>query len=173
MKKPTLLLTTACSVLAIIGIVLNNPDGIRTSQQGLALIGDAEGCRRDPYYCPANVLTVGIGSSAINSKIDIKKKLTDEEIAERWKADLKIAEQCVNKYANGEKLPQGAFESAVSITFNVGCGKMRYSTLFKYARQGNIKAMCNQFTRWIYIGNKPSNGLKQRREKERQLCLHS
>lgn len=64
---------TARSVLAIIGIVETNRDGIRTSQQGLALIGDAEGCRRDPYYCPANVLTVGIGSSAINSKIDIKK----------------------------------------------------------------------------------------------------
>ena len=38
-------------------------DEIRTSKTGLEIIGNAESCIREPYYCPANILTVGIGST--------------------------------------------------------------------------------------------------------------
>ena len=37
-----------CSVAAIIAIVLN-AGHVRTNERGLELIGNAEGCRRDPY----------------------------------------------------------------------------------------------------------------------------
>ena len=56
--------TSICSVSTIIGIVLTNySDEIRTSKTGLEIIGNAESCIREPYYCPANILTVGIGST--------------------------------------------------------------------------------------------------------------
>lgn len=73
-----------CGIGAIIGLVqLNHPE-IRTSQKGLAIIGNAEGCRRDPYVCPANILTVGIGSTeATSGKIE-RKIYSDKEIADRW-----------------------------------------------------------------------------------------
>ena len=42
--------TGVCSVGAIITLLFANFGGeIRTSKQGLEIIGDAEGCRRDPY----------------------------------------------------------------------------------------------------------------------------
>ena len=162
-----------CSVAAIIGLVIQfYPDEIRTKEKGLEIIGNAEGCVRNPYTCPADILTVGIGSTEL-SGLPIKRNriYSDKEIAERWVNDIQVAEQCVNRWANGNALPQGAFEAATSITFNVGCSKLKHSTLFKYAKQGNIQAMCNEFPRWKYSGGKVLKGLVVRREKERALCL--
>ena len=46
-----------CSVFAVIGIMYTNfGHEIRLSQAGAEIIGNAEGCRRDPYKCPADVL---------------------------------------------------------------------------------------------------------------------
>ncbi|MBF1226917.1 MAG: lysozyme, partial [Haemophilus parainfluenzae] len=48
----------ACSVVAIVGLALSlHGNEIRTSQKGLLLTGNAEGCQRVPYNCPADVLT--------------------------------------------------------------------------------------------------------------------
>ena len=162
-----------CSVAVIVGIMLNQyGDQIRSGEQGLNLIGNAEGCLRNPYQCPADVLTVGIGSTeATSGKIDRNRTYTDKEIAARWAKDIIAAERCVNRYGNGEKMPQGAFEAMTSLTFNVGCGAMRKSTLFKMANQGYRPAMCDQFSRWIYFNGKPLKGLQIRRAKERALCL--
>lgn len=161
-----------CGVAAIIGLVqLQHPD-IKTSQAGLEIIGNAEGCRRDPYKCPADVITVGIGSTEFGGeKIDPNRIYSDKEIADRWAKDLKIAESCVNRYGNGKSIPQGAFDSAVSLTFNVGCNTARKSTLFRKLNAGDIRGACNEFPRWVYAGGKKLRGLEIRREKERALCL--
>ncbi|MCK3655802.1 glycoside hydrolase [Pasteurellaceae bacterium Macca] len=164
-----------CSVGAVIAILLANPsNSLRTSQKGLEIIGNAEGCQQRPYQCPADVLTVGIGSTqAGGQKIERNKIYTLEEIAQRWQQDLKRAEQCVNQYGNGEKMPQGAFEAMVSLTFNVGCGAMKKSTLFKLAQKGYSTALCDEFSKWVYANGKQLNGLIHRREKERALCLET
>lgn len=162
-----------CSVPVIIGYVTTYfGDEIRTTEKGLAIIGNMEGCRRDPYICPANVLTVGIGSTeASGQKIEPNRKYSDKEIADRWAKDVQNAEKCVNLYGNGRSMPQGAFEAMTSITFNVGCGTMKKSTLFKMANKGYSPAMCDQFIRWVYAGGKKLKGLVTRREQERRLCL--
>ena len=157
-----------CSVSVIIGIVIANySDEIRTSKAGLEIIGNAESCVREPYYCPANVLTVGIGSTG-----NIQQKAyTDEEIAKRWVSDIKTAEMCVNRYANGFHLPQPVFDATVSITFNVGCSKMRTSTMYKHLNNGNYRAACNEFPRWNKSGGVVLNGLVKRRDREKELCF--
>ncbi|MDG6355984.1 glycoside hydrolase family protein, partial [Glaesserella parasuis] len=71
-----------CAVSAIIAVLNTDFHGqFRTSQQGLEIIGDAEGCKREPYLCPANVLTVGIGSTEASSGKIERKVYTDKEIA--------------------------------------------------------------------------------------------
>lgn len=161
-----------CAVGAVIALVMTNySDELRTSQRGLELTGNAEGCYTKPYHCPADVLTVGIGTTEAVEKIDRKKIYTLEEIAALFAKGIKQAEACVNQYANGEKMPQGAFDALVSITFNVGCGKLQNSTLFRMARQGYSPQMCDQFRRWVYAGRKVLPGLVDRRNKERLLCL--
>ncbi|MEE3609031.1 MULTISPECIES: lysozyme [Pasteurellaceae] len=163
-----------CSVTAVIMLVINQyTDKIRTSEQGLALIGNAEGCYQQPYQCPADVLTVGIGSTEASGQKITQRHYSLEEIAARWVRDIQRAEACVNRYANGRNMPQGAFDALTSITFNVGCGKMKSSTLYKMAMNGYSPAMCDQFPRWVYANGKVLKGLVDRRNKERARCLIS
>ena len=162
-----------CGVSAIILTMYSAyGDELILSPAGAEIIGNAEGCRRDPYKCPADVLTVGIGSTEYSGlPIDPKHRYTDLEIAERWKNDIKVAEECVLAYGNGRALPQSVFDSAVSITFNVGCGAVRKSTLFKYLKSGKYELACNEYPRWNKAGGKVLPGLVSRREKEKALCL--
>ncbi|MFK5239484.1 glycoside hydrolase family protein, partial [Glaesserella parasuis] len=121
-----------CFVSAIIAVLNTDFHGqFRTSKQGLEIIGDAEGCKREPYLCPANVLTVGIGSTEASSGKIERKVYTDKEIAQRWLVDIQHAEKCVNRYANGWNIPQSVFDAATSLTFNAGCGTVSKSTFFR------------------------------------------
>lgn len=156
-----------CSVGTIIAILLN-AGNVRTNERGLELIGNAEGCRRDPYVCPAAVLTDGIGNTH-GVKAGVRK--TDKQIAADWERNILEAERCVNTYGNGRQLSDNTFSAVTSITFNAGCASMQKSTLFNYLRQGNITSACNQFPRWVYGGGKILPGLVTRRAAEKQLCL--
>ncbi|OZN25267.1 glycoside hydrolase [Actinobacillus seminis] len=163
----------ACSVLTIIAIMMANyGDEFRTSVDGLEIIGNAEGCRREPYKCPADVLTVGVGSTAVSGEaIEAEKIYSDLEIARRWKSDIVIAERCVNRLANGKQMPQSVFDATVSITFNVGCGRLFKSILFRKANVRDWQGVCNELPRWVYSGGRKLKGLIIRREKEKALCL--
>ncbi|MFV8801793.1 lysozyme [Yersinia enterocolitica] len=158
---------TACAVSAIIAIVVSNGT-VRTSEKGLELIGNAESCRRDPYVCPAGVLTDGIGNTH-GVKAGVIK--TDTQIAADWEKNILEAESCVNKYGNGNKLNQGQFDAVTSITFNAGCAQMQKSTMYRMLREGKFTEACYQFPRWTYGGGKQLPGLVIRREKEKALCL--
>ena len=164
---------TFCAVSSIIAVMYSAyGDEITLSPAGAEIIGNAEGCRREPYKCPADVLTVGIGSTEYSGlPIEPKRIYTDLEIAERWKNDIQVAEKCVNQYGNGRNLPQPIFDAATSITFNVGCGAMRKSTMFKYLNAGKYVQACNELSRWTRAGGRVLPGLVSRREKEKQLCL--
>ena len=158
-----------CAVSVIIGLVLGMDSGIRTNQAGLELIGNTESCRRDPYMCPARVLTVGIGSTG---KVE-NRRYSDKEIAEMWISDIKTAEECVNKYANGRSMTDNQFSAVTSFTFNVGCGALKKSTLARYANHQQWPQMCAEFSKWVYIGKERSKGLENRRAKEFALCTKS
>lgn len=157
----------ACSVMVIIGIVMSS-GSVRTSERGLDLIGNAESCRLEPYRCPANIWTDGVGNTH-GVKPGVRK--TQEQVAADWARNIREAEQCVNQYAGGAKLKQGPFDAAVSISFNAGCPAMQKSTMFLKFRQGKITEACDQFPRWVYGGGKKLPGLVVRREKEKALCL--
>ena len=168
-KKTAKLTGGACAVSAIIAIVLSMDTGLRINQEGLELIGNAESCRRDPYMCPARVLTVGIGSTG---KVQ-NRRYVDEEIAEMWITDIRAAEKCVNQYANGHAMTDNQFSAIASFTFNVGCGAVQKSTLARYAKREQWPQMCGELAKWVYIGKDKSNGLATRRANEMALCTKS
>lgn len=156
-----------CSVATIIAIVIN-AGHVRTNERGLELIGNAESCRRDPYVCPAGVLTDGMGNTHGVKPGTIKN---DQQIAAEWEKNILDAESCVNRYANGRNLSDDTFSAAVSVTFRAGCGNMRSSTMFSLFRKGDLKAACYQFLRWVYGGGRVLPGLVTRAGKEEALCL--
>ncbi len=156
-----------CSVAAIIAIILSNGQ-VRTNERGLELIGNAESCRRDPYICPAGVLTDGIGNT---HGVKAGTRKTDAQIAADWEKNILQAEKCVNTYAAGARLSDNTFSAVTSLTFNVGCGAMQKSTLFWMLRQGKMVDACQQFSRWVYADGVQLPGLVTRRSKEKALCL--
>ena len=167
LKKTTKATGSICAVSAIIAIVLSMDTGLRINQEGLELIGNAESCRRDPYMCPARVLTVGIGSTG---KVE-NRRYSDAEIAEMWVTDIRAAEKCVNEYANGQRMTDNQLSAITSFTFNVGCGALQRSTLARYANREQWPQMCGELSKWVYIGKEKSNGLINRRGKEFELCI--
>src|SRR5574344_2053128 len=168
-KKTAKLTGGACAVSAIIAIVLSMDTGLRINHEGLELIGNAESCRRDPYMCPARVLTVGIGSTG---KFE-NRRYADEEIAEMWVTDIRAAEKCVNPYPNGQRRNDNQLSAITSFTFNAGCGALQKSTLARYAKREQWPQMCGELAKWVYIGKEKSNGLATRRANELALCTKS
>ena len=184
MSKSIKLGAITCSVAAIIGVVQTYfSDEIRINQAGLEIIGNMEGCRRDAYKCPADVITVGIGSTEFGGqKIDVNHKYTNHEIAERWVHDLKIAQNCINTYFNGRRMNDNQFSAMSSLAFNIGCtnirsyyskaqGKRVFTTIYKYAALNQFDAMCQRITDFNKAGGVVLRGLVKRREAERDLCL--
>ncbi|MEX0633543.1 glycoside hydrolase family protein [Serratia ureilytica] len=137
--------------MVIIGLVLSNGE-VKTSKAGLELIGNAEGCRRDPYKCPADVWTDGVGNTHEVKPVcakPISRSLRTEKEHLAAERALSATRQAIN--------PGG--DAAVSITFNVGCPAMQKSTMFQLFRQGRQEAACDQFPRCVRQWRK-LNGLR-------------
>lgn len=149
-----------------------NTNEIRTNKAGLEIIGNAEGCRKDAYLCPAGRWTQGIGSTNNVKKDKIK---TDSEIAQDFIFNIKQAEQCLNTYANGKVMPDNVFSAFSSFTFNTGCTKSRKYSVYNLLKEGKYIEACNALPKYVYAkidGKKvPVHGLVIRREKEKNLCL--
>lgn len=170
--------TTACAVSVMIAFIVANGK-VRTNQEGLEIIGDAEGCRRDPYICPSGIWTDGLGNTH-NVKPGVRK--TDEQIAKEWQANILIAENCVDTHFRGKDMPRNSFSAMTSAAFNMGCYSLRtyYSkarntrvetSIHKYAQAGNWQMMCRHLPDFINGANGPLEGLRKRRNAEMALCL--
>lgn len=148
---------------------------LRVSPVALDIIGNAEGCRRDPYQCPAGLVTNGIGNTH-----DVPNDLISlEQVAKDWVKNLQNAEQCVTtvERRSGHTMSQGQFDALTSFVFNVGCTRFRRNAdgsatrIYTYALQGEKAKACQELTRWVYSGGQKLNGLITRREKEHARCM--
>ncbi|MCW2484830.1 lysozyme [Candidatus Symbiopectobacterium sp. NZEC127] len=180
MSKRKIAAGMICSVSLIIGIVLSNADhyksasgnNLRFSQDAMEVMGNAEGCQRDPYLCPANIITQGIGHTGKGT--GLVARASDQQIAQWFAEDQIDAQNCIEQNVErklGKQVPQGVFDGIGSFVFNVGCSKFLQSTMYSLLIRESYIAACNQLPRWVYAGNELLDGLIVRREKERGLCL--
>ncbi|MDQ7104222.1 lysozyme [Serratia sp. MF2] len=170
-----------CSVMAIIAMVLtmassmtsNNGNPLRFSQKAMEVMGNAEGCRRDPYLCPAGVITQGIGHTGSGVKSGLQEA-SNEQIAIWFALDQMEAQNCIERNVErkiGKELPQGVFDGVGSFVFNVGCSKFLSSTMYKNLIDEKFTEACNWLPKWIYANGIKLEGLVKRRQEERALCL--
>jgi lysozyme len=181
MLKKTGVAGGACVVMTIIGIVVSHGQ-VRTNEAGLELIGNAEACRRSPYVCPAGELTDGIGNT---HNVHYGTVKTDQQIADDWQKNIKIAETCVNDDFRGRDMNNNEFSAMASAAFNLGCNGLRYylgsdkkpheTSIYLDAQKENWPAMCSHLPDFDHgtVNGKSVvlTGLKTRRDKERTLCL--
>lgn len=146
-----------------------------TSEKGIRLIKQFEGCRLTAYPDPrtgGDPWTIGYGWTHPVDGKPVKRGMTiDQATADRLlKTGLVGYENDVLKVAK-VKLTQGQFDALVSFAYNVGSRAISTSTLLKKLNDGDIKGAADEFLRWNKAGGKVLNGLTRRREAERALFL--
>ena len=138
---------------------------METSQNGIELIKEFEGCRQVAYQDSVGVWTIGYGhtKTAYEGQLAIKKtcdKLLAEDIAE--------FEEYVNKLVE-VPLTQNQFDALVAWTFNLGPTNLSESTLLKKLNAGDYDSVPNEMKRWNKAGGEVLEGLIRRREAEAAL----
>ena len=140
--------------------------------KGLDLIKSFEGLKLKPYLCPANVPTVGYGSTFYEN--DKKVKLTDPSITEQRASELlldslKGFERYVDSYCRDD-INQNQFDALVSFCYNLGPANLKSSTLLKKANVNpNDPTIAQEFLRWNKAGGRALKGLTKRRQAESDL----
>ena len=147
-------------------------DEMSISQNGINLLSSFEGCELTAYLCPANVWTIGFGTTVYPSGMKVKKSDTCTlEQAKQLKAqDLKRFEKIVNNLVKAS-LTQNQFDALVSLVYNIGPSAFEKSTLLKKLNAGDYQGAADQFIVWNKSGGKVLQGLVDRRTKERKLFL--
>lgn len=145
---------------------------MQTSDKGIALIKQFEGCKLTAYQDSVGVWTIGYGwTQPVNGK-PIRAGMTiKQETAERLlKTGLVSYESDVSRLVK-VGLTQGQFDALVSFTYNLGARSLSTSTLLRKLNAGDYAGAADEFLRWNKAGGKVINGLTRRREAERALFL--
>ncbi|EMX9223712.1 TPA: lysozyme [Citrobacter koseri] len=145
---------------------------MQTSEKGIALIKEFEGCRLTAYQDSVGVWTIGYGWTQPVDGKPIRAGMTiKQETAERLlKTGLVSYESDVSRLVK-VGLTQGQFDALMSFTYNLGARSLSTSTLLRKLNAGDCAGAADEFLRWNKAGGKVLNGLTRRREAERALFL--
>lgn len=140
---------------------------MKTSQKTIDIIKNYEGCKLQAYLCPAGVWTIGYGhTKGVTKGMSISQSQADMFLKE----DIKPIETFLNGMCIN--FTQNQFDSLCSWCFNLGLGKFKSSTMYKYivAKKSDIE-ITDQMIRWHNAAGKPLLGLKKRRCTEANMFL--
>ncbi|EOG1837700.1 lysozyme [Enterobacter hormaechei] len=145
---------------------------MQTSDKGIALIKQFEGCKLTAYQDSVGAWTIGYGWTKPVDGKPIRAGMTiKQETAERLlKTGLVSYESDVSRLVK-VGLTQGQFDALVSFTYNLGARSLSTSTLLRKLNAGDYAGAADEFLRWNKAGGKVLNGLTRRREAERALFL--
>lgn len=145
---------------------------MQTSEKGIALIKQFEGCKLTAYQDSVGVWTIGYGWTQPVDGKPIRAGMTiKQETAERLlKTGLVSYESDVSRLVK-VGLTQGQFDALVSFTYNLGARSLSTSTLLRKLNADDYAGAADEFLRWNKAGGKVLNGLTRRREAERALFL--
>lgn len=140
-----------------------------------ALCRQFEGYRAKPYLCPANVATIGYGSTYYAD--GRKVTLEDAPMSEPDARALLMYElqhtylpgalrHCPSLIADERKC-----NAIVDFCYNLGIGRLQTSTLKRKINAGDWEGAKEQLMLWTRGGGKVLPGLVRRREAEKALLL--
>ncbi len=141
---------------------------LTTSDQGISLIEEFEGCALTSYMCPAGVLTIGY--SHVAAGLTLGHTISPAEADALLRSDLKGLEQVIHRLV-AVTLTQNQFDALVSFAFHLGLDNLKASTLLKKLNRGDYEGAADEFLRWNKVAGNALPGLTQRRTAERDLFL--
>ncbi|MFW1955064.1 lysozyme [Acinetobacter guillouiae] len=144
----------------------------QVSPQGVDLICGFEGLELKAYDDGVGVCTIGYGTTIYphGKAVQYGDTCTIEQAKNYMQYDLRRFEQAVNAAVN-VPLNQNQFDALVSLSYNIGIGAFKNSTLLKLLNASDYHAASHQFDVWIKAGGKTVQGLVNRRAVEKTLFL--
>jgi lysozyme len=101
--------------------------------------------------------------------------ITEDQALAFLREDLGQAEAAVDAAASSVATDDNQFAAMVSLCFNIGSGNFRTSSVLRMHRAGDPAAAADAFLLWdkAHVNGelKEVDGLKRRRERERELYL--
>lgn len=152
--------------------MLGVPELMSVSAKGIDLICSFEGLRLTAYDDGVGVWTIGFGTIKYPNGVRVKRgdTCTLEQAKSYMKHDLIEFEHTVNSLVK-VPLNQNQVDALVSLTYNIGSGAFKSSTLLKKLNLSDYKGAADQFDVWVNAGGKRMQGLANRRAKEKSLFL--
>lgn len=142
---------------------------MKTSQKGIDLIKQFEGCRLTAYQDIVGIWTIGYGNTYYLDGTKVKQgdKITQDQAEQGLLNLLKKYEDPINSYceSQGITLNQNQFDALVSLRWNIGNVKAQLD-LF-HANKLTKDIWCQ----YSYAGGQFVQGLYNRREKEWNLFI--
>lgn len=135
---------------------------MKTSQHGIDLIKQFEGCRLNAYMDAVGVPTIGYGHIV---GVKMGDKITQAQAEQLLKDDLVKYENGVNSLTR-YIFNQNEFDALVSFAYNLGVGNLSKLTANQTRNKGQIADAILLYNK---AGGKVLSGLTKRRKSERDL----
>ena len=132
-----------------------------------------EGFSSKPYMCPANVATIGYGSTYYAD--GRKVTLQDPPMSEPEASELLLKElhhtylPGTLKYCPVLATDEKKLNAIVDFCYNLGVGRLQTSTLRRKINEQDWEAAKDELKKWNKGGGKVLAGLDKRRKAECQL----
>ena len=143
------------------------------NERGIEMVKSFEGLALKPYLCPANVWTVGYGSTVSRTggpfNLDMES-ISETEAEALLLRDLESSQGWVSRLIK-TALTENQYSALTSFTFNVGAGALQRSTLRMKLNRGEVQNAADEFPKWRIAGGRILAGLVRRRAAERILFL--
>lgn len=122
-----------------------------------------EGCSLDVYTDSAGYPTIGIGHMLKDTDTFTTPLANEEAAFDLLGADMKDLECWMDKTVGTLSLPPNRLDALLSLSFNIGIGNFRKSSMLRYLQARKIDAAAGEFTKWDKAGGKVQEGLIKRR----------
>lgn len=144
----------------------------KINKAGLDLIKSFEGFSGKPYLCPANVCTIGYGSTRYlhGGKVKMTDPIITELQAEQLLSDTMGQYELAVDAMAVDTLNANQFSSLVSFAYNCGVANLKSSTLLKKVNiNPNDPTIAAEFAKWNRGAGNVLAGLTRRRKAEHEL----
>lgn len=141
-------------------------------QIAAAICKQFEGFRARPYRCPANVPTIGFGSTAYENG---KRVTMADPPIDRTRAtdllyhELKRCEAAALRYCPILAGNDNRMAAIIDFVYNLGPGRLQTSTLRRKVNQQDWIGAKNELMKWVRGGGRILPGLVKRRQVEAGL----
>lgn len=139
------------------------------NEDGLEFIKESEGLRLKSYQDSGGVWTIGYGTTIIDGiPVGADQEITKEDAEEYLKTDVHKFEKGVAELLDTQ-INENQFSACVSLAYNIGLGGFRGSSVRRCINDMDMPGAAKAFLLWDKIHHKYSQGLHNRRVKEKEL----